>query len=118
MDLENNGLSTESKKSQRKPYLHQWFHYDSPHEHCSNAVGKTFESISDKNVFVKVEAVYPCIEYWKEGRQNEVGYSDIPSGLAHPSFVITAKSGSYKEKTFIMDARNFFEKFELCTVEM
>lgn len=97
-----------------KQYLHQWYRYDKPHEQCKNAVNKTFKSKMDEDVIVRVDALYPCIEYWKEDRQYEIHYTDIPSTLARPVFVITAVSGNYNGKTFVMDACIFFQRFEMC----
>lgn len=116
-DSNSVGVADKKSTSRRGPLLHQWFQYDQPHSLCSEAVGRNFESKKDRGVIVKVISVFPFIDYWKENRQEDPAGGDILATMAIPSFVITAVTGSYKEKTFIMGAVNFFDRFDIHTVE-
>lgn len=116
-NLDPNDQEYREKKS-RGPMLHQWFPVGGPHHRCTEAVGKVFESKEEKDVLVKVDAVYPSLEYWREEVRDSIPRVDFPSLYAIPAFVITPVTGKYIGKTFIMGAVNFFNRFDLHTVEM
>ena len=117
-DSNSEGEAGKKKTSRRGPLLHQWFQYDESHTLCSEAVGKNFKSKKDRGVIVKVISVFPLINNWKENRQEDVAGGDIPAGMSIPTFVITAVTGIYTGKTFVRGVENFFDRFEIHTVEM
>ncbi len=104
----------DNKKTNRGPLLHQWFSSGDPNPRCISAVGKIFQSINENHVHVKVDALYPKVEFWTEETRDDIPRVNFPSITAFPMFLCTPVTGKFVGKTFIMSVMEFFERFELC----